>query len=121
MTTKVGHMPNLVKPGDTFTIKQAVVYKNKQVTFTITIKIPVEEIGSDSGENSGKDSTVVTDSSSTAIAQLRQIPLDLSATAIQYFDMNGNALKASPKQAGVYLMRVTKNGKALRQSVIRIR
>ncbi|MCQ2123777.1 MAG: M6 family metalloprotease domain-containing protein [Fibrobacter sp.] len=121
MTTKVGHMPNLVKPGDTFTIKQAVVYKNKQVTFTITIKIPVEETGSDSGENSGKDSTVVSDSSTTAIAQLRQIPLDLSATAIQYFDMNGNALKASPKQAGVYLMREMKNGKAIRQSVIRVK
>lgn len=121
MTTKVGHMPNLVKPGDTFTIKQAVVYKNKQVTFTITIKIPVEETGSDSGENSGKDSTVVTDSSTTAIAQLRQIPLDLSATAIQYFDMNGNTLKSSPKQAGVYLMREMKNGKAIRQSVIRVK
>ncbi len=121
MTTKVGHMPNLVKPGDTFTIKQALVYKNKQVTFTITIKIPVEETGSDSGENSGKDSTVVSDSSTTAIAQLRHNSLDLSDATIQYFDMNGNALKASPKQAGVYLMRVTKNGKALRQSVIRIR
>lgn len=121
MTAKVGHMPNLVKPGDTFTIKQAVVYKNKQVTFTITIKIPVKETGSDSDENSGKDSTVVSDSSTTAIAQLRHNSLDLSDATIQYFDMNGNALKASPKQAGVYLMRVTKNGKALRQSVIRIR
>ncbi len=121
MTAKVGHMPNLVKPGDTFTIRQAVVYKNNQVTFTITVKIPGGESGNDSNENSGKDSTVVTDSSSTTIAQLRQIPLDLSATAIQYFDMNGNALKSSPKQAGVYLMREMKNGKAIRQSVIRIK
>lgn len=121
MTTKVGHMPNLVKPGDSFTIKQAVVYKNKQVTFTITIKIPVEETGSDSGENSGKDSTVVSDSSTTAIAQLRQIPLDLSNASTLYFDMNGNVLKSAPKQAGVYLMRITKNGKAIRQSVIRIK
>ncbi len=46
---------------------------------------------------------------------------DFSKTTIQYFDMNGNVLKSTPKQAGCYLMRVTKNGKALRQSVIRIK
>lgn len=134
MTTKVGHMPNLVKPGDTFTVKQAVVYKNNQVTFTITIKIsgadnptenptddPTDKPDNGSDEDSGKDSTVVSDTSTTAIAQLRQIPLDLSNASTLYFDMNGNVLKSAPKQAGIYLMRITKNGKAIRQSVIRIK
>lgn len=134
MTTKVGHMPNLVKPGDTFTVKQAVVYKNNQVTFTITIKIPgadnptenptddpTDKPDNGSDEDSGKDSTVVSDTSTTAIAQLRQIPLDLPNASTLYFDMNGNVLKSAPKQAGIYLMRITKNGKAIRQSVIRIK
>lgn len=39
MTTKIGHMPNKVKDGDTFVIRQAVVYGNKQVTFEITVTI----------------------------------------------------------------------------------
>ena len=39
MTTRIGHMPNKVKSGDSFTIKQAIVYSNKQVTFEITITI----------------------------------------------------------------------------------
>ncbi|OWV16351.1 M6 family metalloprotease domain-containing protein [Fibrobacter sp. UWB3] len=40
MTTKIGHMPNKVKAGDSFTVRQAVVYESKQVTFEITVTIP---------------------------------------------------------------------------------
>ena len=39
MTTKIGHMPNKVENGDSFTVKQALVYGNNQVTFEITITI----------------------------------------------------------------------------------
>ena len=39
MTTKIGHMPNKVKSGDSFTIKQALVYGSKQVTFEIKVTI----------------------------------------------------------------------------------
>ena len=39
MTTKIGHMPNKVKSGDSFTIRQALVYGSKQVTFEITVTI----------------------------------------------------------------------------------
>ena len=39
MTTKIGHMPNKVEDGDSFTVKQALVYGNNQVTFEITITI----------------------------------------------------------------------------------
>ena len=39
MTTKIGHMPNKVKAGDSFVIKQALVYGSKQVTFEIKISI----------------------------------------------------------------------------------
>ena len=39
MTTKIGHMPNRVKAGDTFTVRQAVVYGSKQVTFEIKVTI----------------------------------------------------------------------------------
>ena len=39
MTTKIGHMPNKVSNGDTYTVKQALVYGNTQVTFEITINI----------------------------------------------------------------------------------
>ncbi|WP_405324460.1 M6 family metalloprotease domain-containing protein [Fibrobacter sp.] len=39
MTTKIGHMPNKVYAGDSFTVRQAVVYENKQVTFEITVTI----------------------------------------------------------------------------------
>ena len=39
MTTKIGHMPNKVKSGDSFTIRQALVYGSKQVTFQITVTI----------------------------------------------------------------------------------
>ena len=39
MTTKIGHMPNKVYAGDTFTVRQAVTYENKQVTFEITVTI----------------------------------------------------------------------------------
>ena len=40
MTTKIGHMPNKVKAGDSFTVRQAIVYESKQVTFEITVTIP---------------------------------------------------------------------------------
>ncbi|SOD16077.1 M6 family metalloprotease domain-containing protein [Fibrobacter sp. UWB16] len=40
MTTKIGHMPNKVKAGDSFVVRQAVVYESKQVTFEITVTIP---------------------------------------------------------------------------------
>ena len=40
MATKIGHMPNKVKAGDSFTVRQAVVYESKQVTFEITVTIP---------------------------------------------------------------------------------
>ena len=40
MTTRIGHMPNKVKAGDSFTVRQAIVYENKQVTFEITVTIP---------------------------------------------------------------------------------
>lgn len=39
MTTKIGHMPNKVKIGDSFTVHQAIVYESKQVTFEITVTI----------------------------------------------------------------------------------
>ena len=39
MTTKIGHMPNKVKGGDTFTVRQALVYGSKQVTFEIKVTI----------------------------------------------------------------------------------
>ena len=39
MTTKIGHMPNKVQVGDSFTVRQAIVYENKQVTFEIVITI----------------------------------------------------------------------------------
>jgi hypothetical protein len=39
MTTKIGHMPNKVKAGDSFVVRQAVVYESKQVTFEITVTI----------------------------------------------------------------------------------
>ncbi|MBP5439731.1 MAG: M6 family metalloprotease domain-containing protein [Fibrobacter sp.] len=40
MTTKIGHMPNKVKAGDSFVVRQAVVYESKQVTFEIKVTIP---------------------------------------------------------------------------------
>jgi len=39
MTTKIGHMPGKVKAGDTFTVRQALVYGSKQVTFEIKVTI----------------------------------------------------------------------------------
>ena len=39
MTTKIGHMPNKVTGGDTFTVRQALVYGSKQVTFEIKVTI----------------------------------------------------------------------------------
>lgn len=39
MTTKIGHMPNKVKGGESFTVRQALVYGSKQVTFEITVTI----------------------------------------------------------------------------------
>ena len=39
MTTKIGHMPNKVEDGDSYTVKQALVYGNNQVTLEITITI----------------------------------------------------------------------------------
>ena len=39
MTTKIGHMPNKVAIGDNYTIRQAVVYGNNQVTFEMTVSI----------------------------------------------------------------------------------
>ncbi len=126
-TTKIGHMPGKVKAGDKFTVKQALVYKNKQVTFIISITIPgnTEESSSSKVEETSSSSEIAESSSSEVENSIQifapNIELDLSKTTVQYFDMNGNILKAVPKHAGVYLMRVTKNGKALRQSVIRIR
>ena len=40
MATRIGHMPNKVKAGDSFIVRQAVVYESKQVTFEITVTIP---------------------------------------------------------------------------------
>ena len=39
MTTKIGHMPGKVKAGDTFTVRQALVYGSKQVTLEIKVTI----------------------------------------------------------------------------------
>ena len=39
MTTKIGHMPNKVKGGESFTVRQALVYGSKQVTFEIKVTI----------------------------------------------------------------------------------
>jgi hypothetical protein len=39
MTTKIGHMPGKVKAGDNFTVRQALVYGSKQVTFEIKVTI----------------------------------------------------------------------------------
>lgn len=118
MTTKVGHMPNLVKAGDKFTIKQAVVYGSKQVTFVIAITIAGDDVPVDDSSSSSSDGT---DTIPSAIAQLHQGILDMSRTSIQYFDMNGNVLGSAPRQAGCYLKRVMKNGKAIRQSVVRVK
>lgn len=122
MTTKVGHMPGKVNAGDEFTIKQAVIYGKNQVTFTINVTIAGDSSeGSDDPEMPSVDPGNEADSNTTTIVQLHQRPLDLSKAIIQYFDMNGNTLRSTPKQSGVYLMRIMKNGKALRQSVIRIK
>jgi len=39
MTTKIGHMPNKVTAGESYTIRQALVYGSNQVTFEITVTI----------------------------------------------------------------------------------
>ena len=39
MTTKIGHMPGKVNAGDSFTVRQALVYGSKQVTFEIKVTI----------------------------------------------------------------------------------
>lgn len=39
MTTKIGHMPDKVKGGESFTVRQALVYGSKQVTFEIKVTI----------------------------------------------------------------------------------
>ena len=39
MTTKIGHMPNKVSAGNTYTVKQAIVYGSNQVTFEINVSI----------------------------------------------------------------------------------
>ena len=39
MTTKIGHMPNKVEVGNSYVVRQALVYGNKQVTFEITVAI----------------------------------------------------------------------------------
>ena len=44
MTTKIGHMPNKVKAGDSFVVRQAVVYGSKQVTFEFTVTIEQKTI-----------------------------------------------------------------------------
>lgn len=119
MTTKVGHMPGKVKVGDKFTVKQAVVYGKNQVTFNITITI------ADDSVTDPKEPIVIPsdkqDSTTDAIPQLNSKILDISKSTVQYFDMNGNVLQSKPKQSGVYLMRITKNGKALRPSVMRVK
>lgn len=172
MTTKIGHMPDKVNAGDKFTVKQALVYKNKQVTFTISITIPenssttssssTEATSSSSTAATSSSSTAATSSSSTAIEDLsssseieenyssssdtenssssnveensssskvedntaiftQNVELDFSKATVQYFDMNGNVLRAAPKHSGCYLMRVMKNGKAIRQTVVRVK
>lgn len=113
MTTKVGHMPNLVKEGDKFTIKQAVVYGGKQVTFVITVTIADGDPVVDPGNNE--------DTTTTVISRLRSEAFDPSKYTVQYFDMNGNLLKSVPRQIGCYLVRYTSNGKLIRQSVVRVR
>jgi len=113
MTTKVGHMPNLVKAGDKFTIKQAVVYGSKQVTFVITVTIAGDESVVDPGNNE--------DTTTTVISRLRSKVVDPSKYTVQYFDMNGNVLGSAPHQAGCYLIRYTSNGMLIRQSVMRVK
>ena len=39
MTTKIGHMPNKVTAGESYTIRQALVYGSNQVTFEIKVTI----------------------------------------------------------------------------------
>lgn len=39
MTTKIGHMPDKVAAGESYTTRQALVYGNKQVTFEIMVTI----------------------------------------------------------------------------------
>ncbi|SHK50416.1 M6 family metalloprotease domain-containing protein [Fibrobacter sp. UWB12] len=39
MTTRIGHMPNKVKAGDSFVVQQAIVYESKQITFEITVTV----------------------------------------------------------------------------------
>ncbi|MCQ2101857.1 MAG: M6 family metalloprotease domain-containing protein [Fibrobacter sp.] len=132
MTSKVGHMPNKVNAGDQFTIKQAVVYGKNQASLIINITIVDTTINEQIKDSTNtpietpSDSTIITKPDSSAdsgtfILQKHQNILELHTTTTQYFDMNGNILKSAPQKAGVYLMRETKNGKALRQSVIRIR
>lgn len=133
MTTKVGHMPGKVKAGDEFTVKQAIVYGKNQVTISIAMTIasdsttdpeePVVEPTEPSEETEVPtiEPEEKTDTTTTIISQLNADLFDSSNRTIQYFDMNGNSLKSAPKQSGVYLMRIMKNGKALHQSVIRIK
>jgi len=61
------------------------------------------------------------DTGSNAISQLHQESLNLHGTSLQYFDMNGNMLKAAPSRPGIYLKRTIKNGLTLSLSVVRIR
>ncbi len=140
MTTKVGHMPGKVKANDKFTIRQALVHGKNQVTFTIAITVadnstkdpedptvdPSEPTidPSDPAENPDIPTTEPDekkDSTTAIISRLHQAMPDLSQGTIHYFDMNGNVLHSKPEQSGIYLMRIMKNGKALRQSVIRIK
>ncbi len=110
MTTKIGHMPGKVKDGDSFTISQALVYGHKQVTFQFKVTI-----GNESEEATEPDT------STTAIEQQHQKTLDLSRTTVQYFDMNGNLLKSAPTHSGNYVVRIKENGKAARQTIVRIK
>ncbi len=124
MTTKVGHMPGKVKAGDSFTIKQAVVYGKNQVTFTINVVIPEEKSENpDVPSENPKDSTdtTTTDSSTTVIAQLRQDISGFANSSIQYFDLNGNLLKSAPKQKGSYFMRIVNNGKTVYKTMVRVK
>ncbi|MEE3340638.1 MAG: M6 family metalloprotease domain-containing protein [Hallerella sp.] len=43
MTTKIGHMPYKVSAGETYVIKQALVYGNKQVSLEFTVTIDGKE------------------------------------------------------------------------------
>lgn len=106
MTAKVGHMPNKVKAGDSFTFRQALVRGSKQAMFVVSVTI------TDASGN-------VPDSGITAVSRLLRDGRVPSGLEVRYFDMNGNLLGSAPTRAGCYLVNVSSDGKTVRRFIVR--